>query len=128
MNTTQELAKAASNSIDNLSDAANKAVDGAQDMAEKAITQVQSEAKDLTGQAPRLLDVAVERIKALSAKGVDVARESTAMAREKATQVADQASDRIRQDPLKSVLIAVAAGAALAVAAGYVAQRRKANR
>lgn len=128
MSTTQDLTKAASQSIDNLSNAASKAVDGAQDMAEQAISKVQSEAKELTDKTPRLLDVAVERIKAMGTKGADVARETTQLAREKAAVMADQASDKIRQDPLKSVLIAVAAGAALAVAAGYVAQRRKASR
>lgn len=126
-NTAQDLSKAALQSIDELSHAASRAVDGAQDMAEKAITKVQSEASDLTEKAPRLLDLAVERIKAMSARGVDVARETGTLAREKAVLATEQTSARIRQDPLKSMMIAVAAGAALAVAAGYLVQRRKAK-
>lgn len=111
-NTAQDLSKAALQSIDELSHAASRAVDGAQDMAEKA---------------PRLLDLAVERFKAMSARGVDVAREKGTLAREKAVLATEQTSARIRQDPLKSMMIAAAAGAALAVAAGYLVQRRKAK-
>lgn len=64
----------------------------------------------------------------------DLARRGIARARSAGTQVRDQyhvASDRttayIRDEPFKAVLIAVAAGAATALVASWVARRRSAD-
>ena len=45
--------------------------------------------------------------------GIDAVRDSSAQLREKATQVSDATAGRVRDEPLKAVLIAAAAGAGL---------------
>lgn len=123
--TTQELSRVASRQIDRLADAAGHAMDQAHDAADQAVTSVQNGAQDLARQAPGLVDLAIDRVKNLGAKGSDLARATSAMAVDKARQAADHTADRIRRDPLKSVLIAVAAGAAVALIASHMAHRRQ---
>lgn len=123
--TTQELSRVASRQIDRLADAAGHAMDQAHDAADQAVTSVQNGAQDLARQAPGLVDLAIDRVKNLGARGSDLARATSAMAVDKARQAADHTADRIRRDPLKSVLIAVAAGAAVALIASHMAHRRQ---
>ncbi len=79
-------------------------------------------------QVDRIADAAgnaLDRVKHLGERGSDIARATGAMAMDKARLAADHTADRIRRDPLKSVLIAVAAGAAVAVIASHMAHRRQ---
>jgi len=122
---TQDFARSANVSIDRAADNASEALDTAHAAADQAITKMQYSTKSMVDKTPGLVDLAVERVKDVSQRSKAFAAETTALAKDKAQQVADQTSDRIRQDPLKSVLIAVAAGAALATVASYVAQRRQ---
>lgn len=126
--TTQDLANSASESIENFTQAASNAVGNAQHAADRAISKVHDQAMDFTGKAPGIVEHAMDRIKTFGQQSSDMARDTAAAAKDKAVKLADQTSDRIRQDPLKSVLIALAAGAALAAAASYVSQRRKSDR
>jgi len=126
--TTQDLAKSATESIDNFTQAASNVVDNAQHAADRVITKVHDQAMEFTGKAPSLVEQAMDRMKTIGQQSSSMARDTAAAAKDKAVKLADQTSDRIRQDPLKSVLIALAAGAALAAAASYVSQRRKSDR
>src|SRR3989344_5588274 len=72
--TTQELSRVASRQIDRLADAAGHAMDQAHDAADQAVTSVQNGAQDLARQAPGLVDLAIDRVKNLGAKGSDLAR------------------------------------------------------
>ncbi len=123
--TTQKLSDAASHQVDRVADAASEALDRAHDVADRAVTSAQERAHDLTRQAPGLVDLAFDRVRHLGERSGEIARATRAMAVDKARMAADQTAERIRRDPLKSVLIAVATGAALAVIASHVAQRRQ---
>ena len=118
------LGQSASASLDELAEKAGHAVDKAQHVAEQTVSKVKSEAKDLAGLTPSLIDLAAEKIKDLAARSATYAKDGSDVVKKKAKDAADATSDRIRQDPLKSVLIAVAAGAAVAALAGYVASKR----
>ncbi len=118
----------ASSSLDGLAHKAENMVDKAQDVADQAIYKVKSEAKDLADLTPSLIDMAAEKLKELAARSASYAKDSGEVVKAKAKVVADKSSDHIRQDPLKSVLIAVAVGAAVAALATYVVQKRSTPR
>ncbi len=121
------LPQLAEQSIDKLGDKASEVLDTAHQAAEKALSKVQSEARDLSDRAPGLVELLTQRIKELSDKSTSLAKDTTSAAKDKAQAMADNASERIRKDPLKAVLLAVAAGAAVALVASQVSQRRNAS-
>jgi len=125
--TTQELSRAASRQIDRIADATGHALDQAHDVADQALASVHNGAQNLADRTPGLVDLAIDRVKHLGERGSDIARATSAMAMDKARLAADHTADRIRRDPLKSVLIAVAAGAAVAVIASHMAHRRQSS-
>jgi len=96
-----------------LADKAGDVIEQAQVAAHKVVGQVQSEAKDLTQEAPKLVDLAADALKAYTRKGASLAKDASALAREKAGVYADSAANRVRKDPLKAILVAAAAGAAV---------------
>jgi ElaB/YqjD/DUF883 family membrane-anchored ribosome-binding protein len=58
----------------------------------------------------------------LKARGSDAIRSSTARAREAISHTTDQATQYIQQQPLKALLMAAAAGAAIAMLAGLLSK------
>lgn len=58
----------------------------------------------------------------LASRGSDAIRSSTARAREALTHTTDQAAHYIQQQPLKALLMAAAAGAAIAMLAGLLSK------
>lgn len=123
--TTQEVSSVASRQIERLADVASTALEQAHAAADQAVTSAQNGAQDLARRPPGFVDLAIDRMKHLGEKGSHLARATSAMAVDKARVAADHTADRIRRDPLKSVLIAVAAGAAVALIASHLAQRRQ---
>ena len=128
MNSTQlaqDLARSTNASIDRAADRASDALDTAHKAADHAIDTMAVNSKSVVSKTPGIVDMAVERLKLAGEKSTVLAKEASAAAKEKAQLVADQTSDRIRKDPLKSMLLAVAAGAALATVAGAMARRQR---
>jgi ElaB/YqjD/DUF883 family membrane-anchored ribosome-binding protein len=128
MNSTQlaqDLARSTNASIDRAADRASDALDTAHKAADHAIDKMAVNSKSVVSKTPGIVDMAVERLKLVGEKSSVLAKEASVAAKEKAQLVADQTSDRIRKDPLKSMLVAVAAGAALATVAGAMARRKR---
>ncbi len=119
--TTQELTRATGETIDRVAQATGNALDKAHNSVDKALSNVQSEAQDWAKQAQGPLEDVLSRIKDLGSRG-------SALAADKARHAADLTANRIKEDPLKAVLIAVAAGAGLALVAGHLARRRQSDR
>ena len=122
---TTDIAKTPAATLDALSQKASDVIDQAQDAAQKVASQVKSEALGLKQDAPKLVDLAADTLKSYTRKGATLAKDASALAREKAGQYAESAADRVRQDPLKAILIAAAAGAAVAIVASYANGKRK---
>jgi ElaB/YqjD/DUF883 family membrane-anchored ribosome-binding protein len=77
----------------------------------------------LAEHARRSIDEAQAGVAELAARGNDVLRSSTARAREALSHTTDQTAQYVQAQPLKSLLMAVAAGAAIALLAGAVGKR-----
>jgi ElaB/YqjD/DUF883 family membrane-anchored ribosome-binding protein len=68
---------------------------------------------------------AAEQAESLMRQGADALREHAASLRERATDATDRTAGYIRDEPLKSVLIAAAAGAALMAIANLAMRSRQ---
>ena len=110
---TTKLADQAAHSADVAIRATQRVANGALDNLAKSVEGLRQEA------AP-LLDRANEQAHALAQRGMDAVRDGTHQVRERALRASDATTAYIQHDPLKSVLIAAAAGAALMALIGLM--------
>lgn len=114
----------------------NALADAAADKAENAIRATQRVTNDaldglstsVHGARDRIspaLTRASEQASALAHRGIDAVRNGTHQVREKAIHATDVTSDYIRNDPIKSVLIAAATGAALMALVSLLSRSRR---
>lgn len=61
--------------------------------------------------------------KALADEGIDTVRKNAVKVEDAATRIGDRASTYVQEQPLKSLLIATAAGALIAIAVGMASRR-----
>lgn len=114
---------------------ANRLADQAAQGADDAIKSTQRVANDMLDRlsdkvqdthdkaAPKMVRIA-EQAEALARRGADAVRESSQHLREKAAHTSDQTIAYIREEPVKSVLIAAATGAALMALVGLLSRSR----
>lgn len=105
-----------------LSDLSIKA-DAAEKLKQRAHDAVDAAAEAVPGAVSRLAASADD----LARRGIDSARGAANDVRDAALRAGDAAADRIRDDPLKSVLVAAAAGAAATLLVRWLAGRGKAD-
>ena len=79
-----------------------------------------SNAQDFRQQISPLLARAGEQASALAQRGVDAVRDRSLQVREQALRASDNTLNYIKDEPVKAVLIAAAAGAALMVLLGLL--------
>ncbi|MDP1926266.1 MAG: hypothetical protein Q8K57_15965 [Thiobacillus sp.] len=77
--------------------------------------------------ARRSVDEARASAEALTAQGSEALRNNAARAREAITHTTDQAAEYVQAQPLKSLLIAAAAGATIALLAGALGRHQTHN-
>lgn len=109
--------KTADNLLDKAAKSANQAADQAirstQESASKAIDGAADAVDELRQDAAPLLNRAAEKASALAHRGVDAVLESSQQMRDRARQAGDATVGYIKDEPVKSILIAAATGAAL---------------
>ena len=96
-------------------DATTQAVSGAFDALQNGVDHLRT---DMPGAMTR----AAAQVDELSHRGLKLARQTSADVREQVGRAGDRTVHYIQDQPVKSVLIAVAAGAALAAVVGLVAR------
>ena len=116
--------KSSTPSAPNAADAAPPLVDQAmqstQRVADQALDKVSSTAQDLRAQVSPLLERAGEQAGALAQRGMDAVRDRSLQVREQALRASDNTLNYIKDEPVKAVLIAAAAGAALMALVGLL--------
>lgn len=122
----------APNAYDNLAqmatDKADEAIGSARKAADGALDTLQDKASHLASVAPGTLSRVAAQIDELTRRGVEHAKSATETAKEQASRAGDRTVGYIRDEPVKSVLIAAAAGAAVAALIGLVARPRRVER
>jgi ElaB/YqjD/DUF883 family membrane-anchored ribosome-binding protein len=116
--------------------ATNALADNAAEKAEHAIRATQRVTNDaldglstsVNGARDRIspaISRATEQAAAYAHRGIDAVRNGTNQVRERALHAGDVTADYIKHDPIKSVLIAAAAGAALMALVGLLSRSRR---
>jgi ElaB/YqjD/DUF883 family membrane-anchored ribosome-binding protein len=98
---------------DQAAKSADQAIRSTQRVANEALDGLAGSVQDMRHQAAPLLNRVGEQAGAMAQRGVDAVRDSSAQLREKALQAQDTTVSYIKDEPIKAMLIAAGAGAAL---------------
>lgn len=98
--------------------------DQALQSAHTALDKIQSSFSDLRQAAPALLDRATNQVEDLSRRTVARARETSHQVVDQAHRASEATTGYVREQPLKALLMATAAGALLAVMMGWMKRDR----
>ena len=99
--------------VDQAAQTADRAVKSTQQAANEALESLADAVHDLQHQATPLLGRATDQVSALAQRGVDNVRDTSRHLRLKAVHASDNTVNYIKDEPVKSILIAAATGAAL---------------
>lgn len=105
-------------------DKADQAIGHARKAADGALDSLQDKASHLAAVAPGTLSRVAAQIDDMARRGIDRAKAASDTAREQATMAGDRTVGYIKDEPVKSVLVAAAAGAALALCIGMLSRSR----
>lgn len=92
-------------------------------LAEQAADVARDGLRDLSETVPSALTRAAAQAEDLARRGIDRARQAGTQVREQYVMATDKTTAYIRDEPLKAVLIAAAAGAATALLASWASRR-----
>lgn len=92
--------------------------------ADQALDRLEHRVEDLRHSVPDQLGEQVRHAEALTRSSLERARALSARLHERMGHAGERSSERIREAPFKSVLLAAASGAALALLAGWANRSR----
>ena len=110
---TNAFADSSPNLADRTANSADHAIKSTQYTVNHALDGLAGNVQTLREQASPMLDRASAHAGALAQRGMDGVRHTAQQLRESARHTSDNARGYVRDDPLKSVLMAAAAGAML---------------
>ena len=113
--TANNAQAAVGNLADRAANKAQQAIDSTQRVANDAIDTVNDKVTGLRDRAPAAISRAAAQVEEMTNRAMERAREVGGDIRDTANRAGDRTVGYIRDEPIKSVLIGVAAGAALAV-------------
>lgn len=103
----------AGNLIDQASRSADQAIRATQTAANSAVDSAAHSLQDLRQQTTPMVERASDQVSAMAHRGMDSVRDTSHQLRRKVEHASDNTIGYIRHEPVKSVLIAAATGAAL---------------
>ena len=92
--------------------------------ARGAFDNLSSTVQDIRHQAAPLMNRAAEQVSTLAKRATDAARDSTHQLRDKAVRASDTTVTYVKDEPVKSMLIAAATGAVLMAVISMLTRRR----
>lgn len=117
-----------SHAVEDLADRAAVKAESAIDSTRKAVNSgldsLESGVDELRSAAPTAFSRAAAQVEELTRRSVDRARDAGQQVKEQVTRAQDVSVGYIRDEPVKSVLIAAATGAAVAILVGWLARSR----
>ena len=121
---TNSFPQSASKLADEAAQNADGVIKSTQRAANNALDNLSDKVQDASDQAAPVISRLSAQAEALTRKTVDAVRDGSKRARLQATNAANSTVTYIKDEPVKSVLIAAAAGAALFAIAKLVARNR----
>jgi len=121
-----QVTESHNNLADQAALSADQAIRSTQRAANQALDGLAGSVQDLRQQAAPLLDRATEQAGVLARRGADAVREGSRHVRDQALRASDGTLHYVREEPVKSMLIAAAIGAALmALLSGWGGSRER---
>ena len=117
-----DLGNRAADAADKLGDSADSAIDKTRRVANDALDSAADAVDDVRDKAEPTVRRLASQAEALARRGIDVVRDGSQQVREQATEMTDRTTRYVKDEPLKAVLIAAAAGAALMAVLTVVAR------
>lgn len=114
----------ASDLTDRAANKAEQALQSGKRMGSDVAQAVQSGIDSVREGVPSAISRATAQAEDLTRRGIERARQATATVREQATRVSDQTVGYIKDEPVKAVLVAAAAGAVTALLIGWLSRSR----
>ena len=125
MNTTpQKATEAVSNTTDKVLKTAESAVESTRAFASDSIDKAGDKVRELRRDGSKAVDQLGTKAQEFAAKGKELAADATTRVRDQVSQYAKAPEDYVHEKPVQSVLIGVAAGAAIAAAALLASRKR----
>lgn len=113
-----KLADTANTATEKLADKAESTVDSARSMANDALDKADAKVRSLRDDIKPAIDAISARVHDMAEHGKAVASDTTAQAREKLNDMTNKTSAYVAEQPMKSMAIAAAAGALVAMLLG----------
>jgi len=110
---TQSFGQPAGNVADDSARAADDAAQGASRAIDEAGDRLSSKVDELRNQAAPIINRVSSQAQAAARRGIDAAKEGAQQLREKAMTATDSTVAYVKDEPVKSMLIAAATGAML---------------
>ncbi|MEO6031727.1 MAG: hypothetical protein ABIP61_07470 [Burkholderiaceae bacterium] len=117
---TTPLADQATRLADQAAESADHAIRATQQMSERGFDHLAHQVDNLHDRATPLLNRLTGQAEAAARRGVGAMRDASHQVRERAARVSDNTAGYVRDEPMKSMLIAAAAGAALMAVVGFL--------
>jgi ElaB/YqjD/DUF883 family membrane-anchored ribosome-binding protein len=124
-NTTKPYAQEATQMTDNAADSATGAIRSTQNVANAAFDRLNDKVESARDQAVPFINRLSEHAESAAKRGAEAVRETSAQIREKALQAQDTTVGYIKDEPIKSMLIAAATGAALMALMSMASRSRR---
>lgn len=110
--------------LDQATGKADQAIRSTQRMTNDALEGLSTGVHNATQRVAPIINRATEQAAALAQRSMDAVRQSSQQIRDKAMLASDNTATYIRNDPIKSVLIAAATGAALMALVSLMSRSR----
>lgn len=132
-NTPSNMARDAIPAMQKVSDgmmsSAGKALEATRDHANQALDRAESKVRELRGNVDPMVDMLASKAQKMARQSLDMASEAKDRAEKSLKHAADATTRYVSEQPMRSVLIAAAVGAAVALLVSASRQREhKRNR
>ena len=113
--TSRDPVSAAQQTSDEILSGASRAVDSTREYAYDALDKAESKVRELRGQVDPMVDMLASKAQKLARQSLDLASEAKQRAQQSLSHAAGVTGRYVSEQPLRSVLIAAAVGAAVAM-------------
>jgi len=103
---------------------ADRAIQASQRVTNRAFDSLAGSVQDLKHEVAPMLNRATGEVSAFAQRGLDAVRQGSQQLQDQARRASDSSMDYVRHEPLKSILIAAATGAALMALVGMLSRSR----
>lgn len=113
--TTRDTASSMQQTSEDMLNSAGRVVDSTREFANDTLDKADSKVRELRGQVDPMVDMLASKAQKLARQSFDMASEAKHRAQQSLTQAANTTGRYVSEQPFRSVLIAAAVGAGVAM-------------